>query len=62
MGLDWQKYVEVSDQFKRPLEVESLQGDTALAKSKIGWDPKVKADELAKIMVDADLLLKEFRY
>jgi len=62
VGLDWQKYVEVSDQFKRPLEVESLQGDTALAKSKIGWDPKVKADELAKIMVDADLLLKEFRY
>jgi hypothetical protein len=29
-------------------------GDPAKAKTKLGWEPKVKFDELARIMVQAD--------
>ncbi len=62
VGLDWEKFVKLSDQFKRPLEVESLCGDATLARNAIGWNPLVLAPELAKIMVDADLERKEFTY
>lgn len=55
VNLEWQDYVIVSDRFKRPLEVESLRGDASKAKQLIGWNPKVLAPELARIMVDADL-------
>jgi GDPmannose 4,6-dehydratase len=62
LGLNWEKYIKVSEQFYRPLEVESLQGDYSLANATINWVPKVLAEELAQIMVDADLKLTEFRY
>lgn len=61
-GLDYQKYVLSSDQFKRPLEVESLRGDPTLASKLIGWKPKVLAPELAKIMVNADLERENFLF
>lgn len=61
-NLDWQKYVSVSEQFVRPLEVESLCGDSSLAQRTIGWTPKVLAPELAKIMVEADLKRISFAY
>jgi GDPmannose 4,6-dehydratase len=60
--LDWEKYVTVSDQFKRPLEVESLMGDPSKALQVIGWKADVLAPELAKIMVEADLQTGLFRY
>lgn len=62
VGLDWKKHVEVSSQFERALEVESLLGDPALAKQIIGWSPNVLAPELAKIMVDADLEKDRYEY
>jgi GDPmannose 4,6-dehydratase len=62
VNLDWTKYVDVSEKFMRPLEVESLCGDSTLAKSLIGWSPQVKGRELASIMVRADLGRKEFLY
>jgi GDPmannose 4,6-dehydratase len=61
-NLEWGKYVKVSDQFMRPLEVESLCGDSSRAASEIGWAPKVLAPELASIMVDADLDRKTFTF
>ena len=62
VNLDWEKYVISSDKFMRPLEVESLQGDSSLAASTIDWKPKVFAPELAKIMVDADRVVTNYRY
>jgi GDPmannose 4,6-dehydratase len=55
VGLDLGKYVKVSERFLRPLDVNFLQGDYSKAKQKLGWEPKVKFDKLAEIMVKEDL-------
>ena len=54
-GLDWEKYVKVDERFLRPLDVNFLQGDYSKAREKLGWQPKVKFDKLAEIMVREDL-------
>ncbi len=56
-GLDWEAHVEVDPNYFRPAEVDFLKGDASRAKSVLGWEPKVKFDELARIMVDADIQL-----
>ncbi len=56
-GLDWEGHVEVDPNYFRPSEVDFLQGDASKAKELLGWEAKVKFDELAKIMVDADIQL-----
>ncbi len=55
VGLDWRKYVEVKESFKRPIDVNYLKGDYSKAKDKFGWEPKVKFKELVKKMVRTDL-------
>jgi len=61
-GLDWQKYVEIDARYYRPAEVELLIGDASKAKRQMGWEPKTKFVELAKLMVDADIeLLRRHR-
>ena len=55
VGLDWQEYVKVDERFLRPLDVNFLQGDYSKAKQKLGWEPKVRFDELVKMMVEKDL-------
>lgn len=57
LELDWKDYVEIDKRYFRPTEVDILLGDPAKAKEKLGWDPKVKFDELARMMVDYDLEL-----
>jgi len=52
---DWQKYVEFDSWYLRPAEVENLIGDAAKAREKLGWNPKIKFEDLVKIMIDADL-------
>ncbi len=52
---DYKNYVEIDQKYFRPAEVESLIGDTAKAKEKLGWQPKIKFNDLCKIMVDSDL-------
>ncbi len=46
--------VEVDPRYYRPTEVELLIGDPSKAKEKLGWTPKVKFEELVKIMAKAD--------
>lgn len=53
--LDWKDYVKIDPRYFRPTEVEDLQGDASKAREKLGWQPKVKFEELVKLMVDADL-------
>ncbi len=47
--------IEIDEKYFRPAEVELLIGDATKAKEKLGWEPKVKFDELVKIMVKEDL-------
>ena len=55
VGLDWEQYVEVSEKYFRPAEVDLLIGDPAHAKKQLKWEPKVSFEELVKMMVDADI-------
>jgi len=48
--------VEVDPRYYRPTEVDLLIGDASKAKRELGWEPRVKFDELVKIMVKEDWL------
>ena len=50
--------IEVDSEFFRPAEVDVLIGDASRAREKLGWKPRVQYDELVRIMVKEDLLLK----
>lgn len=48
--------VEIDPRYLRPSEVDSLLGNPAKAKEKLGWDPNsTPIEKLVEIMVDADL-------
>ena len=47
--------VAVDPRYFRPTEVETLLGDAAKAKSKLGWAPKITFEELVAEMVREDL-------
>lgn len=55
LDLDYRDYVEIDPKYFRPTEVDILIGDASKAKKILGWEPKVKMKELAKLMVEADL-------
>lgn len=52
---NWEKYIKIDPAFKRPAELFALHGKSDKAKNILGWKPKVKFEELVKLMVDADL-------
>lgn len=54
VGLDWRKYVTQDEKFFRPAEVDILLGDASKARRILQWTPKVKFEELVRLMVDAD--------
>ena len=54
-GLDIDKYVQIDERLFRPHEVPLLLGDATKAKEKLGWEPKVNFEGLAKMMYDEDL-------
>jgi GDPmannose 4,6-dehydratase len=47
--------VEIDPVYFRPAEVDLLLGDYTKAKTKLGWEPKIKFNELVKMMVEGDL-------
>ena len=47
--------VEVDPMYFRPTEVDLLIGDSTKAKDKLGWEPKIKFEELVREMVESDL-------
>jgi GDPmannose 4,6-dehydratase len=57
VGLNWGRYVEIDPRYFRPTEVDSLLADINTMKNVLGWEPKVKFNDLVKIMVDCDLEL-----
>lgn len=57
VGLDYRDYVRIDAQFRRPADVETLQGDATAARTQLGWICQVRFESLVKEMVDADLRL-----
>jgi GDPmannose 4,6-dehydratase len=55
VNLDWKKYVKIDQKYFRPTEAEALVADSAKAKKKLNWRPKVAFKDLVRIMVDADM-------
>lgn len=49
--------VEVDPRYFRPTEVDLLIGDPTKAREKLGWRHKTSAEELAREMVQADLVV-----
>ena len=58
LNLDWTKYVETDPRLFRPTEVDVLIGNASKAKRVLGWEPKVKFQELVTMMVEAELETK----
>ncbi|MCK4819053.1 GDP-mannose 4,6-dehydratase, partial [bacterium] len=46
--------IEINPRYFRPAEVDFLIGDYTKAKEKLGWQPKVKFEELARLMARKD--------
>tara|TARA_B100000886_G_C20382418_1_gene474490 strand:+ start:285 stop:1313 length:1029 start_codon:yes stop_codon:yes gene_type:complete len=57
LELNWEEYVETSEKYYRPNEVDYLLGDPSKAKKDLGWSPKTNLDKLVEIMVESDLNL-----
>jgi len=55
LGLDFEKYVETENRYRRPTEVDALIGNPDKASKELGWKASTHWKELAKIMVQSDL-------
>ena len=55
LDLDYRDHVETEDRYLRPTEVDALIADPSKSKSKLNWSATTHWQELAKIMVVADL-------
>jgi GDPmannose 4,6-dehydratase len=54
-GLDWRQHVKIDPRYYRPAEVNDLCADASKARRILEWEPRVRFDELARMMVEADL-------
>ena len=55
VGLNYQDYLKMDERFFRPKESVPLVGDSSRAREILGWEPRVKFEDLIKMMVDSDL-------
>ena len=55
VGLDWKKYVIISEEFFRKEGDVPMVADISKIKEKLGWQPKVKFEDLIKMMVREDI-------
>ncbi|MGI0149717.1 MAG: GDP-mannose 4,6-dehydratase, partial [Thermoplasmata archaeon] len=56
---DWERHVKVEEKHLRPAEVYNLRGDPSKAKRLLGWEPKVRFEDLVRLMVEAELAALE---
>jgi len=47
--------MRIDPRYYRPTEVETLLGDPAKAKAKLGWIPEISLDQMIAEMIDSDL-------
>lgn len=59
-GLDYRDFVVTDKSLCRPAEVDILLGDSAKARARLGWLPKVDFGQLIRMMVDSDM--ERYRY
>ena len=57
VNLDFADYLETSEKYLRPNEVNYLLGDSSKAQKELGWKPKTSFEKLVKMMVESDLKL-----
>jgi GDPmannose 4,6-dehydratase len=56
VGLDWREYVRVDQGLERGnAELHRLVGNSSRARERLGWEPEVDFEQLAHLLVDADL-------
>ena len=55
VGLDPYKYYKQDERFMRPSDIPEIRGDASLIKKELGWEARVKYQELVEMMVEADL-------
>ena len=55
VDLNHEEYIQTSEKYFRPNEVEYLLGDSTKARTELNWKPKVSFSELVKMMVDNDI-------
>jgi GDPmannose 4,6-dehydratase len=55
VDLRFDKYVEIDPRYFRPTETEELVADPGKVRKKLAWEPKIRFEDLVKIMVDADM-------
>ena len=56
VDLNWEDYVQTSEKYFRPNEVDYLLGDATKAKEKLGWQPEVDFKGLVELMVEQDII------
>jgi GDPmannose 4,6-dehydratase len=61
LGLDYQEYVKIDEQFQRPAEVDLLVGDSSKAFNELGWRHTYTFHDLVREMVQADLKVESQR-
>jgi len=54
--------VAVDSRYYRPTEVETLLGDSTMAKEKLGWEPKISLQEMVNEMMSNDIRIAERDY
>jgi GDPmannose 4,6-dehydratase len=55
VGLDHRDHIEIDPSYYRPSEVHHLLGDPTKAERALGWKATTRWDELARLMVEADV-------
>jgi GDPmannose 4,6-dehydratase len=54
LDLDYKNYVEISEEYFRPSEVDALIGDATVAKKELGWSHTTNWQGLAELMTKYD--------
>ena len=55
--LNWNEYVQTSEKYLRPNEVDYLLGDSSKAKKNLNWQASTTFEDLVKMMVVSDIKL-----
>ena len=55
VDLEYEEFVQISEKYFRPNEVNHLLGDYSKAKEILGWKPKTPFNDLVKMMVEHDI-------
>ncbi|WP_142056972.1 GDP-mannose 4,6-dehydratase [Pseudarthrobacter sp. B4EP4b] len=52
---DWKNYVQMDDQFARPVNPGEMQGDASKARRELGWAPSLTFEQIVQRMVQHDI-------